>query len=132
MSGPWHPTGRATVNQRSVSALAVCDRCGLTYNLKDLKWQFQWQGMQLQNLRLLVCDICLDKPQIQLKTLILPPDPVPVFNPRPEAYRAEVPSFVSTETGTNLITTSGDNLIMEIKVTPTPDPNNPYLVPPDF
>lgn len=96
------------------------------YSLRNLKWQFQWQGMQLQNLRILVCTTCLDIPQIQLKTIILPPDPLPVFNPRPENYAAEVPSYVSTQTGAHFVTTSGVNLTTEIRVTPSPDPNNPY------
>lgn len=132
MSGVWHPTGRAVVSATKPAALAVCDRCGLTYNLKDLKWQFQWAGMQLQNLRILVCHPCLDIPSIQLKTIILPPDPVPLPNVRPEPYSAEVPSYMSEEDGTTFITTTGDSLVTSIQVTPTPDPNNSYLVPPDF
>lgn len=128
----WHQTGRARVRARSPSAFGVCDRCGLLYNLRDLKWQFQWQGMQLQNLRILVCDICLDIPQVQLRTIIFPPDPVPVFNARPENYTAEVPSYISTLTGTHLTTVSGTNMVTVSKITPTPDPNQPYLVPADF
>jgi len=34
----------------------------------------------------LVCKSCLDVPQEQLRTIILPPDPVPISNPRPENY----------------------------------------------
>lgn len=128
----WHPTGRARVNARKPEAQGVCDRCNLNYSLRDLKWQFQFQGMQLQNLRILVCDICLDIPQPQLRTIILPPDPVPVMNARPENYRAEVPSYISTLTGIHLVTTGGINMVTVSKITPTPDPNQPYLVPADF
>lgn len=35
---------------------------------------------------ILVCEICLDLPQRQLGTIILPPDPVAVKNARPEQY----------------------------------------------
>jgi hypothetical protein len=34
----------------------------------------------------LVCDECLDKPNPQLKARLMPPDPVPIANPRPELY----------------------------------------------
>lgn len=124
----WHPSGRARVSARSPSSLAICDRCGFTYNRPDLAYQMQWQGMQLQNLNLLVCKVCLDVPQVQLKTIILPPDPVPVDDPRPERYAAMVPSYLTTEDGSHMVTMSGDNLVTEIRVTPSPDPDNPYYV----
>jgi hypothetical protein len=126
MSGPWHPTGRAPVSSRFPQAQGTCDRCGGHYALRSLKWQYQFAGVQLQNLRLLVCDRCLDVPQMQLKTIVLPPDPVPVFNPRPEIYVAEVPSYISTLEGVHLVTMGGDNLVTMIRVTPSPDPDNPY------
>ena len=77
---------RAATNRLSPRAHAICDRCGARYNHDQLRWQFQWTGPKLQNLRLLVCRSCLDVPQEQLRTIILPPDPVPIDNPRPEQY----------------------------------------------
>lgn len=134
MSGPWHPTGRARVSARSPEAQGCCDRCYMNYSLRDLTWQYQFAGAKLQNLRLLVCPECLDNPQPQLKSIIIPADPTPVLNPRPEQYAVEVPSFMATETpsfeGSDIITESGDNLIWEIEDTPLPDPNNPVLYPP--
>lgn len=127
MSGPWHPTGRGKVSSRFPSALGVCQRCGFTYNRKDLVPQFQWQGMELQNINVYVCTrTCYDVPQIQLKAIILPPDPVPVFLPFPEPYTAEVPSYMSTQDGFHLVTMTGDNLVTMIRVTPSPDPDTPY------
>lgn len=89
--------GRAQVNPSSPRAFATCDRCGFLYNLDRLQWQFQWAGTQLQNLRLLVCDPCLDVPQEQLRAIIIPPDPVPVFNARPEPYFSDQTNFRITE-----------------------------------
>jgi hypothetical protein len=66
--------------------LGVCDFCGFLYNLQNLRWQFEWIGPRLQNQRMLVCRTCNDKPQEQLRTIVLPPDPIPVFNARPENY----------------------------------------------
>ena len=81
------PHGRARVNATSPSAFAICDRCGFLYNHRDLHWQYDYRGRSLANLRILVCETCEDKPQNQLKPRIIPPDPVPIMNARPERYR---------------------------------------------
>lgn len=113
MSGPWHPTGRGRVSSRSPSALGICDFCGFTYNRADLVWQYQWSGVKLQNLRFLVCQrTCKDIPQIQLKTIVIPPDPLPVWNPRPEQYNATIPNYIATESSNF----SGQDLITEASV----------------
>lgn len=109
----WRPHGRARVDARNPSAWGVCDRCYLTYNLKDLRWQFQWQGAQLVNLGILVCDTCYDDPQPQLRSLTLPPDPRPVFNPRPEYYAIDETNWLVTQTRNILTTQSGIRLITQ-------------------
>lgn len=129
MSGPWHPTGKARVSMRSPQAQAVCDRCYLNYSHSNLSWQMQWSGVKLQNLRILVCKTCLDCPQPQLKTIVIPPDPLPVLNPRPENYDITVPSFLETQAGQSLATEDGQAIIWEYQDTPLPDPNNPVLIP---
>ena len=81
------PHGRAQISARAPRATAICDRCGFMYNLDRLSWQWDFlQGPRLFNLRILVCSTCLDVPQVSGKTIVLPPDPVPVMNPRPENY----------------------------------------------
>lgn len=67
-----------------------CDRCGFWYQLADMQWQMQWSGTRLFNTGALVCDDCLDVPQEQLRTIILPPDPLPLIN-------ARVPNFAYEE-----------------------------------
>src|SRR5882762_4893552 len=80
------PHGRASISMRQPRALAVCDRCGFLYNHTSLQWQHEWRGPRLQNLHILVCQPCLDTPQEQLRTIVLPPDPTTIANARPEAY----------------------------------------------
>jgi len=81
------PHGRAQISQSHPRALAVCDRCGFLFNQDDLQWQWDWkQGPRLFNLRILVCRTCLDVPQESGRTIVLPPDPVPIANARPENY----------------------------------------------
>ncbi len=83
------PHGRASVNSRSPVAHAICDRCGFRFNHPHLRWQYQWVGPRIQNVRQLVCQSCLDKPQEQLRTIVLPMDPVPIMNARPENFVAD-------------------------------------------
>lgn len=83
------PHGRARTNPRSPRAHAVCQRCGFEYNLVDLQWQWDWQqGPRLRNLMIQVCPTCLDVPQENGRTIVLPPDPIPVAYPLPEDYAA--------------------------------------------
>lgn len=80
------PHGHFSVDQRYPRALGTCDFCGRIYNHDTLRWNFQWVGPKLQNQRFLVCNDCWDIPQEQLRTIVLPPDPVPIQNARPENY----------------------------------------------
>lgn len=82
------PHGKyARVSQSSPESFAVCDRCGFFRNSSDLVWQDQWAGTQIYSNQILVCkDRCYDQLQEQLRTIILPPDPMPVLD-------ARVPSF---------------------------------------
>lgn len=80
------PTSRFTVNSDSPRARGVCDRCGQHWQHSKLVWQFQWVGPRLQNLRFLVCPPCYDKPQPNLRTIVIPADPIPIMNARPENY----------------------------------------------
>lgn len=96
--------GRAVVNPSAPRSFAVCDRCGIWHNIDALSWQFQWSGPNLQNLRLLVCHLCLDVPQPQLKPRILPPDPMPTLNARVENFLIDDYDYRVTEDGEIRIT----------------------------
>ncbi len=96
------PHGRAKVSTRNPEAFAICDNCGFQYNHSELRWQFQWAGNKLVNLRQLVCRRCNDLPQTQLRAIVLPADPMPVMNPR-------VPNYQQAET--DYRATSGQNTV---------------------
>ena len=78
--------GRARVSASSPTAAGVCDRCGFVYQFSDLKWQMDWRGATLQNLRILVCRPCLDTPQEQLRAIVVPADPTPIVNARVQDF----------------------------------------------
>lgn len=87
------PHGRAKVDPANPQAFAVCDRCRMLMNRVDLCWQYQYRGSSLQNTRLLVCERCLDKPHEFARPVVLPPDPVPIKDPRPDvAPRTVLPN----------------------------------------
>lgn len=86
----WRPHGRARVNPQMPEGFATCDRCSFLYNLHDLVWQHEWRGPTLQNTWFRVCTVtCLDSPAAFLKTIVLPADPMPLYQPRPEPYEVD-------------------------------------------
>ncbi len=98
--------GRARISSRNPEAAAQCDRCGLIYNHNRLRWQMDWRGASLMNLRILVCDICYDDPQQQLRAIVVPADPTPIQNPRTTDYIAAETDIRQTSVpglGTNVV-----------------------------
>ena len=90
---PAH-SGKAHISMRRPKAIGECDRCGFWHNKVDMVKQQQWAGNSLIDTGLLVGIDCLDVPQDQYRTLILPPDPEPVTNPRPSPNTTPVPATV--------------------------------------
>ena len=82
------PHGRAKVSSKNPQAFAICDNCGFLYNHNVLLWQREWAGNVLINTKQLVCSRCNDLPNQQLRSIILPADPMPVQNPRVQDYAA--------------------------------------------
>ena len=82
--GGFAPKGRARLDPQHPAAFAICDRCGFLYNHRDLQFQPEWHGTKILAIRHLVCPKCLDEPNMTLKAVKLPPDPVPILNPRAE------------------------------------------------
>ena len=81
-------SGRAKTSARSPRAHAICDRCGFRYNHVDLRWQIEWRGPVLQNIRILVCRTCYDIPQENVRAITLPTDPEPIMNARVQDFDA--------------------------------------------
>ena len=106
--------GRARTSSRNPEAFGVCDRCGIWYNHNRLQWQFDWRGASLMNIRVLVCDTCLDTPQQQLRAIIVPADPTAIQNPRTQ-------DFIAAET--NFRVTSGQNTVDPVTGLPIPGGN---------
>jgi len=134
--------GRARTSATNPRAHAICDRCGFRYNHVDLKWQYDWAGAGLINKRILVCDICYDTPQEQLRAIVVPADPTPIYNPRVQDFTTAEINFqtVSQPTQydpisgiplpptTTLLTENGQNLTTQPYG--QPDGLEPYAIAP--
>jgi len=117
-------SGRAKTSATNPQAHAICDRCGFRYNHAELKWQYDWRGAMIQNIRILVCDTCYDTPQEQLRSIVVPADPTPIVNARVQDFAAAEsnyqtvtqPPTIDPETGipipgnTTLTTEDGQQL----------------------
>lgn len=101
------------------SAWSACDRCGFQWNQRNLQWQYNFQGGSTpQNLRFLHCPLCIDPLGYQQKLIVVPADPSPLFNTRPEPYVVDETNWMTTQSGDIIDTQSGLNFVTSI-----PDPN---------
>jgi hypothetical protein len=113
-------SGRARTSSTNPRAFAICDRCALWYNHDQLKWQYDWRGASLANIRILVCDTCYDAPQSQLRAIVVPADPVPIINPRVEPYawdevdRRQLSGYNTTNPQTGIPVIQGDTRVTSL------------------
>lgn len=94
-------SGHARTSISNPDPFAVCDICGNWWNHSRLNWQYQWAGNDVVNLRLLACPDCLDTPNEQLRSLVLPPDPIPTKDPRLEPFQYDANAGNIAGQGTN-------------------------------
>lgn len=80
--------GDCVTNPNAPRAQGVCDYGGEWVQRHKLRKQLQWNGTAMVWTGQLVCDRHYDKPQPQLRTIQLPPDPLPVSDPRPESFNS--------------------------------------------
>lgn len=109
----WRFHGRAHVDPERPSAFGSCDRCGFLYNRRDLSEQHDWAGATLVGQNIRVCDRCLDEPNQQMKTVILPPDPMPVYQPRIEPYNIDETDVRLLEDGNDRSIEDGDDRLRD-------------------
>lgn len=77
------PKGKhVTIDPASPEALGICDYTKFVHNRKDLVKQMEWRGDALVWTGFFVGKDYVDIPNPQLRPPILPPDPVPIKDPR--------------------------------------------------
>lgn len=70
------------IDEDEPQALGICDYTGFVHRRIDLVKQYQWRGNSLAWTGFYVGKDYADKPNEQSRPPILPPDPVPVIDPR--------------------------------------------------
>lgn len=115
------PHGRASVDPSSPKAFATCDRCGFWFNHVDLRWQWDYRGFGLANLKILVCENCEDTPQEQLRAIVLQPDPPPIMNARVEPFDVDETDYRVTMDGRVRATMIGNLRIVHDSSQAAPD-----------
>jgi hypothetical protein len=76
----------------------MCDQCGFIWSHSSLSFQYDFMGgPAVQNTRILVCPKCEDGWNYQNQLFIIPPDPPPYANTRPEPYTVDETNFLATE-----------------------------------
>ena len=90
-------------------ALGICDRCGFTVKLKDLKYEVfdsSRTGMR-------ICSVCIDKDHPQLKIGdVKTNDKISLFNPRPDTGEQDSTSYF----GFNPVSSIGNVLRAELGI----------------
>jgi hypothetical protein len=77
------PHGKhVNIDPSNPEGLGICDKTGFVFRRRDLVKQKEWRGTALVDTGFLVGRPYLDEPNEQLRTPILPPDPVPAKLPR--------------------------------------------------
>lgn len=104
------------VDSGSPEAAVVCDRGGEVRRHSELLKEMIWTGNRLVWNGKLCCKYHIDVPNPQGRLLILPADPVPVFNPR----SMQDPIFISafnqgflTEQDFNILTTENNSYLTQ-------------------
>ena len=106
---PLHRRARAPIDidVKSPRSVAVCDGCGMwTMHAHSVEKMEDRGGSVPVGTNLYVCGVCDDVPNPYYSKLVLPPDPVPIKNPRPENYalNPEPMLFIVADYNTPIIT----------------------------
>ena len=102
------------VDPNNPEAAGVCDRGGEVRRRSELQKEMIWAGNRLVWNGMLCCARHLDRPNPQSSTLVLRPDPIPIFDPR---ILLDSPYIYPTTIG--ILTEDGDFIM---------DEQNAYLV----
>lgn len=105
------PHGKARVDPSNPEAFSVCDRCGFWFNRVDLQYQHIVAGATIVSTNLAVCERCTDDLQLNLMAITLPPDPVPIADPRIENFAIDEIDYLSTQDDEIIETEDGDEIV---------------------
>jgi hypothetical protein len=108
-------------------AWVTCDVCGFIWSMCDMSFQYDFLGGSTPvSTHVLKCPKCINDLRWQAKLIIIPPDPPPLFNTRPETYTIDETNFLTTQDGDIIDTESGKSYITSV-ANPADDANTALL-----
>lgn len=116
----WRPHPKNASADPHDGPWARCDDCGFQWNLPKLQFQREWAGFTIVNKKLLKCPYCIDELQPQLRAIVLPPDPDPVYEARPEQYAIDEGLIAAFSASIAPGTVSFDPSVVCIMTVPNP------------
>lgn len=124
----FRPKPKYATRSAKAGPWSTCDRCGFNWNLSRLQWQYDFLGgSSPQRTGYLHCPRCLDSLRWQNKLLIIPPDPPPIYNTRPEPYAVDETNWLTsgeTEVGGDIITSGITNSSGPALISNQPNPSD--------
>lgn len=111
----FRPHPKYASNSAKNGPWTTCDVCGFIDSHSRMQWQYDYRGGNSPvNVRILKCPRCVDALRFQAKLVILPPDPRPIMNTRPESYVVDETNWLTTQDSEIIDTQAGDNFITSI------------------
>lgn len=108
----YRPHPKYASNSAKAGPWSTCDRCGFINSQSDLQWQFDYVGGPVpQSQGWLVCPRCINPLTMQRQLIVLPPDPPPIFNTRPENYTVDETNYLVSQDGDIFETVAGEDYI---------------------
>ncbi len=105
----YRPQPKYASRDAKRGAWTTCDDCGFIWNQSDMAFQYDYVGGPIpEDMGWLRCPRCITPLTYQRKLLVIPPDPPPLMNTRPEPYAVEETSWLTTMDGEVYGTSGGD------------------------
>lgn len=115
----YRPQPKYATSDATRGPWTTCDVCGFIWQMCDMQFQYDYLGGSVpQSTGYLKCPKCLDQLNQQRQLIIIPPDPPPLFNTRPENYTVDETNWLVTDEASILVTDTSEQLITSI---PNPD-----------
>jgi hypothetical protein len=124
----YRPQPKYASSDAKRGAWTTCDVCGFIWNQSDMAFQFDFLGGSVpQSTGYLKCPKCMDALNYQRQLIIIPPDPPPLFNLRPENYTVDETNWLTTQDGDIIQTVDSSEPYITSIPNPAEEANTCYL-----
>lgn len=124
----YRPSPKYASKDARRGAWCSCDDCGMIWNQSDMQFQYDFVGGPVPvSQGWLRCPRCITDLTYQRKLLVLPPDPAPIYNTRPENYTVDETNYWVTQDGDIFETVDGEDTYITSIPNPSEVADTAYL-----